>query len=152
MNDIGDYVGSNLEISWLPNLDGLIEGYARNFRPGIGGESGCRTRADPGCGHDVNPAGLWAGADPGSPIVHQSTSPQEASWEGESAQAWADLHQDSLPAKLPAVPCPACRGICWPGRVLGDAGAWAQPNLPPTLLFPRRPRCERGTRHRGGQH
>uniref|UniRef100_A0AC11B6X4 Gamma-aminobutyric acid type A receptor subunit delta n=1 Tax=Ovis aries TaxID=9940 RepID=A0AC11B6X4_SHEEP len=37
MNDIGDYVGSNLEISWLPNLDGLIEGYARNFRPGIGG-------------------------------------------------------------------------------------------------------------------
>lgn len=38
MNDIGDYVGSNLEISWLPNLDGLIAGYARNFRPGIGGE------------------------------------------------------------------------------------------------------------------
>lgn len=38
MNDIGDYVGSNLEISWLPNLDGLMEGYARNFRPGIGGE------------------------------------------------------------------------------------------------------------------
>ncbi|XP_057406216.1 gamma-aminobutyric acid receptor subunit delta isoform X4 [Balaenoptera acutorostrata] len=37
MNDIGDYVGSNLEISWLPNLDGLIQGYARNFRPGIGG-------------------------------------------------------------------------------------------------------------------
>lgn len=39
MNDIGDYVGSNLEISWLPNLDSLVEGYARNFRPGIGG--GC---------------------------------------------------------------------------------------------------------------
>ncbi|EHB00341.1 Gamma-aminobutyric acid receptor subunit delta [Heterocephalus glaber] len=37
MNDIGDYVGSNLEISWLPNLDGLVEGYARNFRPGSGG-------------------------------------------------------------------------------------------------------------------
>ncbi|KAK2505392.1 hypothetical protein MC885_018987 [Smutsia gigantea] len=37
MNDIGDYVGSNLEISWLPNLDGLMDGYARNFRPGIGG-------------------------------------------------------------------------------------------------------------------
>ncbi|XP_019513996.1 PREDICTED: gamma-aminobutyric acid receptor subunit delta isoform X1 [Hipposideros armiger] len=37
MTDIGDYVGSNLEISWLPNLDGLMEGYARNFRPGIGG-------------------------------------------------------------------------------------------------------------------
>ncbi|XP_010591476.1 gamma-aminobutyric acid receptor subunit delta [Loxodonta africana] len=37
VNDIGDYVGSNLEISWLPNLDGLVEGYARNFRPGIGG-------------------------------------------------------------------------------------------------------------------
>uniref|UniRef100_A0A8C8ZQQ2 Gamma-aminobutyric acid type A receptor subunit delta n=1 Tax=Prolemur simus TaxID=1328070 RepID=A0A8C8ZQQ2_PROSS len=37
MNDIGDYVGSNLEISWLPNLDGLMAGYARNFRPGIGG-------------------------------------------------------------------------------------------------------------------
>ncbi|KAL2773467.1 gamma-aminobutyric acid receptor subunit delta precursor, partial [Daubentonia madagascariensis] len=36
-NDIGDYVGSNLEISWLPNLDGLMAGYARNFRPGIGG-------------------------------------------------------------------------------------------------------------------
>lgn len=40
MTDIGDYVGSNLEISWLPNLDGLVEGYARNFRPGIGGEHG----------------------------------------------------------------------------------------------------------------
>lgn len=40
MNDIGDYVGSNLEISWLPNLDDLMEGYARNFRPGIGGEGG----------------------------------------------------------------------------------------------------------------
>ncbi|XP_076987098.1 gamma-aminobutyric acid receptor subunit delta [Tamandua tetradactyla] len=37
VNDVGDYVGSNLEISWLPNLDGLVEGYARNFRPGIGG-------------------------------------------------------------------------------------------------------------------
>ncbi|XP_036856084.2 gamma-aminobutyric acid receptor subunit delta isoform X1 [Manis javanica] len=37
MSDIGDYVGSNLEISWLPNLDGLMDGYARNFRPGIGG-------------------------------------------------------------------------------------------------------------------
>ncbi|KAL4646100.1 gamma-aminobutyric acid receptor subunit delta-like [Arapaima gigas] len=38
MNDIGDYVGTDIEISWLPNLDGLMEGYARNFRPGIGGE------------------------------------------------------------------------------------------------------------------
>ncbi|KFU95403.1 Gamma-aminobutyric acid receptor subunit delta, partial [Chaetura pelagica] len=37
MNDIGDYVGSNIEISWLPNLDDLMKGYARNFRPGIGG-------------------------------------------------------------------------------------------------------------------
>ncbi|MFT7804578.1 gamma-aminobutyric acid receptor subunit delta-like [Arapaima gigas] len=37
MNDIGDYVGTDIEISWLPNLDGLMEGYARNFRPGIGG-------------------------------------------------------------------------------------------------------------------
>ncbi|XP_018602192.1 gamma-aminobutyric acid receptor subunit delta isoform X2 [Scleropages formosus] len=37
MNDIGDYVGTDVEISWLPNLDGLMEGYARNFRPGIGG-------------------------------------------------------------------------------------------------------------------
>ncbi|XP_044524579.1 gamma-aminobutyric acid receptor subunit delta [Gracilinanus agilis] len=37
MNDIGDYIGSNVEISWLPNLDDLMEGYARNFRPGIGG-------------------------------------------------------------------------------------------------------------------
>ncbi|KAG8505469.1 Gamma-aminobutyric acid receptor subunit delta [Galemys pyrenaicus] len=37
MSDIGDYVGSNLEIAWLPNLDGLVDGYARNFRPGIGG-------------------------------------------------------------------------------------------------------------------
>ncbi|XP_054993766.1 gamma-aminobutyric acid receptor subunit delta isoform X2 [Sorex araneus] len=36
VSDIGDYVGSNLEISWLPNLDSLVEGYARNFRPGIG--------------------------------------------------------------------------------------------------------------------
>ncbi|KAG8142277.1 hypothetical protein E2320_006211 [Naja naja] len=37
LNDIGDYIGSNIEISWLPNLDDLIKGYARNFRPGIGG-------------------------------------------------------------------------------------------------------------------
>ncbi|XP_053137382.1 gamma-aminobutyric acid receptor subunit delta [Hemicordylus capensis] len=37
MNDIGDYIGSNVEISWLPNLDDLIKGYGRNFRPGIGG-------------------------------------------------------------------------------------------------------------------
>ncbi|CAM2104540.1 unnamed protein product [Caretta caretta] len=37
MNDIGDYTGSNIEISWLPNLDDLMKGYARNFRPGIGG-------------------------------------------------------------------------------------------------------------------
>nr|XP_056721504.1 gamma-aminobutyric acid receptor subunit delta [Euleptes europaea] len=37
MNDIGDYIGSNVEISWLPNLDDLMKGYARNFRPGIGG-------------------------------------------------------------------------------------------------------------------
>lgn len=38
MSDIGDYIGSNIEISWLPNLDDLMKGYARNFRPGIGGE------------------------------------------------------------------------------------------------------------------
>uniref|UniRef100_A0A8V0Z5V0 Gamma-aminobutyric acid receptor subunit delta n=2 Tax=Gallus gallus TaxID=9031 RepID=A0A8V0Z5V0_CHICK len=37
MTDIGDYIGSNIEISWLPNLDDLMKGYARNFRPGIGG-------------------------------------------------------------------------------------------------------------------
>ncbi|NXU05177.1 GBRD protein, partial [Buphagus erythrorhynchus] len=37
MSDIGDYIGSNIEISWLPNLDDLMKGYARNFRPGIGG-------------------------------------------------------------------------------------------------------------------
>ncbi|XP_030041556.1 gamma-aminobutyric acid receptor subunit delta [Microcaecilia unicolor] len=37
MNDIGDYIGANIEISWLPNLDDLTKGYARNFRPGIGG-------------------------------------------------------------------------------------------------------------------
>ncbi|XP_040181825.1 gamma-aminobutyric acid receptor subunit delta isoform X2 [Rana temporaria] len=35
--DIGEYIGSNIEISWVPNLDGLMQGYARNFRPGIGG-------------------------------------------------------------------------------------------------------------------
>ncbi|KAM4703194.1 gamma-aminobutyric acid receptor subunit delta [Rhinophrynus dorsalis] len=35
--DIGDYIGSNIEISWVPNLDDLMKGYARNFRPGIGG-------------------------------------------------------------------------------------------------------------------
>ncbi|MBN3326196.1 GBRD protein, partial [Atractosteus spatula] len=37
MSDIGDYVGTDIEISWLPNLDDLMKGYARNFRPGIGG-------------------------------------------------------------------------------------------------------------------
>ncbi|KAF3860130.1 hypothetical protein F7725_000385 [Dissostichus mawsoni] len=37
LSDIGDYVGSDIEISWLPNLDELMKGYARNFRPGIGG-------------------------------------------------------------------------------------------------------------------
>lgn len=38
LSDIGDYVGKDIEISWLPNLDDLMKGYARNFRPGIGGE------------------------------------------------------------------------------------------------------------------
>ncbi|XP_061113603.1 gamma-aminobutyric acid receptor subunit delta [Conger conger] len=37
MSDVGDYVGTDIEISWLPNLDELMKGYARNFRPGIGG-------------------------------------------------------------------------------------------------------------------
>ncbi|KAK3565287.1 hypothetical protein QTP86_004788 [Hemibagrus guttatus] len=37
LNDVGDYVGTDIEISWLPNLDDLMKGYARNFRPGIGG-------------------------------------------------------------------------------------------------------------------
>ncbi|XP_063049399.1 gamma-aminobutyric acid receptor subunit delta [Engraulis encrasicolus] len=37
LSDVGDYVGSDVEISWLPNLDELMKGYARNFRPGIGG-------------------------------------------------------------------------------------------------------------------
>uniref|UniRef100_A0A7N6ATN2 Gamma-aminobutyric acid receptor subunit delta n=1 Tax=Anabas testudineus TaxID=64144 RepID=A0A7N6ATN2_ANATE len=37
LSDIGDYVGTDIEISWLPNLDDLMKGYARNFRPGIGG-------------------------------------------------------------------------------------------------------------------
>ncbi|KAL1021089.1 hypothetical protein UPYG_G00008680 [Umbra pygmaea] len=36
LSDIGDYVGSDIQISWLPNLDELMKGYARNFRPGIG--------------------------------------------------------------------------------------------------------------------
>ncbi|KAM5141139.1 gamma-aminobutyric acid receptor subunit delta [Mantella aurantiaca] len=35
--DIGEYIGSNIELSWVPDLDGLMQGYARNFRPGIGG-------------------------------------------------------------------------------------------------------------------
>ncbi|XP_072281755.1 gamma-aminobutyric acid receptor subunit delta [Pyxicephalus adspersus] len=35
--DIGEYIGSNIEMSWMPNLDELMQGYARNFRPGIGG-------------------------------------------------------------------------------------------------------------------
>uniref|UniRef100_G3NPH8 Gamma-aminobutyric acid type A receptor subunit delta n=1 Tax=Gasterosteus aculeatus aculeatus TaxID=481459 RepID=G3NPH8_GASAC len=37
LSDIGDYVGKDIQISWLPNLDELMKGYARNFRPGIGG-------------------------------------------------------------------------------------------------------------------
>ncbi|KAJ8371109.1 hypothetical protein SKAU_G00111370 [Synaphobranchus kaupii] len=37
MSDVGEYVGADIEISWLPNLDDLMKGYARNFRPGIGG-------------------------------------------------------------------------------------------------------------------
>ncbi|CAL1606980.1 unnamed protein product [Knipowitschia caucasica] len=37
LSDIGDYVGTDIQISWLPNLDDLMKGYARNFRPGIGG-------------------------------------------------------------------------------------------------------------------
>ncbi|TKS77233.1 Gamma-aminobutyric acid receptor subunit delta GABA(A) receptor subunit delta [Collichthys lucidus] len=37
LSDIGDYVGTDIQISWLPNLDELMKGYARNFRPGIGG-------------------------------------------------------------------------------------------------------------------
>lgn len=47
LNDIGDYVGTDIEISWLPNLDDLMKGYARNFRPGIGGESFDRTFTAP---------------------------------------------------------------------------------------------------------
>ncbi|KAM4652118.1 gamma-aminobutyric acid receptor subunit delta [Discoglossus pictus] len=35
--DIGEYIGSNIQIAWMPNLDDLMKGYARNFRPGIGG-------------------------------------------------------------------------------------------------------------------
>ncbi|XP_069804112.1 gamma-aminobutyric acid receptor subunit delta isoform X2 [Dendropsophus ebraccatus] len=35
--DIGDYIGSNLDIAWMPSLEGLMKGYARKFRPGIGG-------------------------------------------------------------------------------------------------------------------
>ncbi|XP_048417846.1 gamma-aminobutyric acid receptor subunit delta isoform X1 [Stegostoma tigrinum] len=35
--DLGDYITTDIEISWLPNLDDLMKGYARNFRPGIGG-------------------------------------------------------------------------------------------------------------------
>ncbi|XP_078413815.1 gamma-aminobutyric acid receptor subunit delta isoform X3 [Cetorhinus maximus] len=37
MTDLGDYITTDIEISWLPNLDDLMKGYARNFRPGIGG-------------------------------------------------------------------------------------------------------------------
>ncbi|XP_069774417.1 gamma-aminobutyric acid receptor subunit delta isoform X3 [Narcine bancroftii] len=37
MNDLGEYISTDIEISWLPNLDDLMKGYARNFRPGIGG-------------------------------------------------------------------------------------------------------------------
>ncbi|XP_051895021.1 gamma-aminobutyric acid receptor subunit delta-like isoform X2 [Pristis pectinata] len=37
MNDLGEYITTDIEISWLPNLDDLMKGYARNFRPGIGG-------------------------------------------------------------------------------------------------------------------
>ncbi|XP_072012094.1 gamma-aminobutyric acid receptor subunit delta isoform X4 [Engystomops pustulosus] len=35
--DIGDYIGTNLDIAWMPSLEGLMKGYARKFRPGIGG-------------------------------------------------------------------------------------------------------------------
>ncbi|XP_053546333.1 gamma-aminobutyric acid receptor subunit delta isoform X3 [Bombina bombina] len=35
--NIGEYIGSNIQIAWMPNLDDLMKGYARNFRPGIGG-------------------------------------------------------------------------------------------------------------------
>ncbi|XP_055515523.1 gamma-aminobutyric acid receptor subunit delta isoform X2 [Leucoraja erinacea] len=37
MNDLGEYITTDIQISWLPNLDELMKGYARNFRPGIGG-------------------------------------------------------------------------------------------------------------------
>ncbi|XP_038629286.1 gamma-aminobutyric acid receptor subunit delta isoform X2 [Scyliorhinus canicula] len=37
MTDVGEYITTDIEISWLPNLDDLMKGYARNFRPGIGG-------------------------------------------------------------------------------------------------------------------
>ncbi|CAJ0959625.1 unnamed protein product [Ranitomeya imitator] len=35
--DIGDYIGSNLDIAWMPSLKGFMKGYAMKFRPGIGG-------------------------------------------------------------------------------------------------------------------
>ncbi|XP_078094753.1 gamma-aminobutyric acid receptor subunit delta [Mustelus asterias] len=37
MTDLEEYISTDIEISWLPNLDDLMKGYARNFRPGIGG-------------------------------------------------------------------------------------------------------------------
>ncbi|XP_078281187.1 gamma-aminobutyric acid receptor subunit delta isoform X1 [Rhinoraja longicauda] len=37
INDLGEYITTDIQVSWLPNLDELMKDYARNFRPGIGG-------------------------------------------------------------------------------------------------------------------
>lgn len=125
MNDIGDYVGSNLEISWLPNLDGLMEGYARNFRPGIGGEGGRPGRGQAtGASCGVSPAWLWAG---GSWLPRGECQPPS-----ETAARWifsGFRHQDCRPCKnpgcslscLPVVGGVGCRGLASAPRHLGPA-------------------------------
>lgn len=132
MNDIGDYVGSNLEISWLPNLDGLIEGYARNFRPGIGGESGRRARADPGSSVGVSPAWLWAGAEARSPegcARAPAPAPRETARKVDLLRPQAGLHQDGLPCKAPGCSLSRLLGnsLAW----LSGRGCWALASAPP---------------------
>lgn len=123
MNDIGDYVGSNLEISWLPNLDGLIEGYARNFRPGIGGEGGQRGHggsAASSCGGEPCwrrarlPRGVCLWSPRGVSHLNSSPPPPGDSWEGGSSQGLvADFCQHGLPCKTLADPCSALLGSHW---------------------------------------
>lgn len=147
MNDIGDYVGSNLEISWLPNLDGLMEGYARNFRPGIGGEGGR-------WGHGWTPASrwvsepcwLWDGSPEGCICGPQAVSQAStASPIRETARKMNLLSISLQTLTATVLPARPWLSRVLPGWAFAGWRAWPQ-------RLPCRAPGECGPCHRGSQH